>query len=667
MRRTHFSLFIVSFAVAMAVFFGWPSEPPIWISLALVLVSCAVLYFARHRDMYRLTQFGMCLLMFSLGFAWAQAHTQWQAHMTGALYVPNGKQEVTLSGVIVWVEPTERSSIIDLQLRDAHEKSVLVRLYGKLAATTYVKPGCVGTFQARLKPLSLPTVSSGYDPRFSPWFSGRRAVGFVRDIQSVDCTAPLLWSHRLARWRLSLAAHFRDSMSEQAGPVAASLVTGVRGAISKPVRDAFRHSGLAHMLAISGLHMALFAGSVYAVLRFLAALWPALVLRYDVRKPAAMAALVAATGYLAVSGASIATQRAYVMLAILFLAILVDRPAVTMRNVLWAVLIVLLIQPQAIVQVGFQMSFAAVMALVAVYESWRRRDRLFIRLDEMSPWQRTFRLGARYSSALFFTSLIAGSVTGFIALTQFYQIGSYSLFANLFAMPIFSSLIMPMAPLSLLVLPFGGDRFVTPIMQLGIEYVVGGAQWITSFDGALLRVGASPDWLLPVAGSGFVFLCLVRTKWRWLGVMPIIVAALFIGRAERPLAYFVGRDIIIVQQADGGLQRLRQRRRNYELQRIARFHGRYTDEIGAAKECAAGCDLIAKDGIAVAYRTRAKDVAVACETADLVIAPFATSEYPCKALLIDETKLHYDVPMQIVIDGNRLRMKTAARTRLWQR
>ena len=281
------------------------------------------------------------------------------------------------------------------------------------------QPGCGITLTADIQPLPRPIFIGGYDPRRDAWFAGRRGQGFMRSIDAVDCTQNLALRHYLARGRLALARYYRAHMSPQTGPVAAALVTGVRAAIDKSVRDAFRHSGLAHMLAISGLHMALFAGSVYALLRLLAALSPRLVLGRDVRKPCAIISLSAATGYLFLSGAGVATQRAYIMLAIFFLAILLDRPAITMRNVLWAALLVLLWQPHAVLQAGFQMSFSAVMALVAVYEAWRQRDMLHLRWERLSLAQQFWRRIWRYGSALFLTSLIAGSVTGFIAIVRF--------------------------------------------------------------------------------------------------------------------------------------------------------------------------------------------------------------------------------------------------------
>lgn len=384
------------------------------------------------------------------------------------------------------------------------------------------------------------------------------------------------------------------------------------------------------------------------------------------RKPAALIALLAATCYLVISGAGIATQRAYIMLAIFFLAVLLDRPAITMHNVLWAALIVLLLQPQAIVQVGFQMSFAAVMALVATYEAWRRHDRLYLRLADMTPTRRGLRLVWRYASALTPTSLIAGGVTGFIALTQFYQIGTFGLPANLLAMPIFGTLIMPMAPLSLALLPTGFDIGALAVMQVGIHAVLAAATWITDFDGALWRAGASPDWVLPLAASGFMWLCLGHGRLRVVGALPILVSLFFVGEGNRPVAHLVGRDAIVVQEEGRGLKLMRRNGHSYELGVMARYHGQDPDNLDRGLACAKGCGVRSKDFMVVAYLTHPRRLSVACSSGDLVILPFHTARYPCKALLLDEPTLQRGVPLQIVSDGRSLSVKRAARTRLLQ-
>lgn len=662
MSRTDFSLSTVSFATALALFFGLAQEP--WENIGLLLIFIAVLaLMLTHIEVrplgQRLARLG---LIFAIGFAWAQITTLAQHRGTGTPQFDGGEQSII--GEVIWGEPRPRGSLIDLRVKDASGRTFDVRLYGKRDLASRLRPGCMAQIKVSLSPLPKPSVIGGYDPRFTAWFDGRRGQGFVRSVEAINCGQRLNLTHRIARLRLRLATHYRLNMSPETGPVAAALVTGVRGAIEKPVRDAFRHSGLAHMLAISGLHMALFAGSVYALLRYGAALWPWLVLRYDARKPSAVLALLAATGYLVLSGGSFATQRAYIMLAIFFIAILLDRPAITMRNVLWAALVVLIIQPHAIAQVGFQMSFAAVMGLVGGYEIWQKRDRYYMRLADMTPPQRALSYLRRYASALFFTSLIAGMVTGLIAILHFYRIGTFGLPANLLAMPIFGTLIMPMAPLSLLAAPLGIDAPIMAIMDFGIWLVIVLAQWLTAFEGAVRHFGASPDWVLPVMGAGFVYAVLMQGRLRWLGALPLFIGILFIGRADEPLAHFIGRDLVIVNDNEGALHIMRNRGRDYEAGRIFDYHGK---RAAPPMDCGNGCGVLGHDRRIVAYLASPRRLTIACRTSAVVILPFATAQYPCKALLIDETVLMRDEPMQIIVDGRHLRIKKAAQGRLWEK
>lgn len=664
MSRADFSLFVVSFAAALALFFGLAQEP--WENTGLLLVFIALLgvvgAFLAGGSCSR--KVAILALVFALGFAWAQVITLAQHRGTGTPQFETGEQSIF--GKVMWGEPRPHGSLIDLRVKDTNAHAFDVRLYGKHNLVSRLRPGCMTQIKVSLSPLSKPSVIGGYDPRFNAWFQGRRGQGFVRQIETIDCSQHISLVNRIASLRLRLAEYYRLNMSPETGPVGAALVTGVRGAIEKPVRDAFRHSGLAHMLAISGLHMALFAGSVYALLRYGAALWPWLVLRYDVRKPSAVLALLAATGYLTISGASFATQRAYIMLAIFFLAILLDRPAISMRNVLWAALLVLLLllQPYAIAQVGFQMSFAAVMALVSGYEIWQKRSRFHIRIADMTPRQRALSYAGHYASALFFTSLIAGSVTGFIAILHFYRIGTFGLPANLLAMPIFGTLIMPMAPLSLLAAPLGMDAPFLAIMDFGIWLVVALAQWLTAFTGAVHYFGASPDWVLPLSGMGFIFALLTHGRWRYLGVVPILIGLLFIGRAEEPLAHFIGRDLIIVNDNSGVLRIIRNRGRDYEARRIFDYHGR---QGALPSDCSQGCGVLGHNRRIVAYLTSPHRLTIACRNSAVVILPFASARFPCNALLVDERTLQKSKPMQIVVEGRDLRIKKAAQGRLWEK
>jgi competence protein ComEC len=228
-----------------------------------------------------------------------------------------------------------------------------------------------------------------------------------------------------------------------------------------------RDSGLAHVLAISGLHMVIMAGTVF---------W--LALRFAIKKWAAAIALLAAAFYLALSGATVPTVRAWIMMSIFLIAVMLDRPAITMRNVALAALAILVAAPESLFDPSFEMSFAAVIGLVAFYEWLTRRKRQY--LPDVSPAWR----GLRWSGALVFgaglTTLIAGTAVAPFAVYHFHRMTHFGLVANMIAAPLVSLIIMPMALLSLIAMPFGLEAWPLQVMGYGIELMMGAAQWVAS-------------------------------------------------------------------------------------------------------------------------------------------------------------------------------------------
>ena len=286
-------------------------------------------------------------------------------------------------------------------------------------------------------------------------------------------------------------------------------------------------AGLAHILAISGLHMALLAGGTYSALAFILACILPLSRRYDVHKFAAMAAIGAASFYLILSGASVATQRAWVMSTIFFLAIILDRRAVSMRSVCVAALITLALHPESLISVGFQMSFAAVAALVAVYQAWQTYRPAFSRRS----------VGRRvvdFISSLSVTSFVAGLATGGFALFHFNRFASYGFVGNLLAMPLFSLFVMPLAVVSLLVMPLGLESYSLFLMGKSLEPILRAAEWVAGWPGAMAYIGAAPNWVLPIFSLGFVALCMGRGVWRLVGLAFITAAFAGWGRAPSP-------------------------------------------------------------------------------------------------------------------------------------
>ena len=322
---------------------------------------------------------------------------------------------------------------------------------------------------AVLRPPPGPIVKGDYAFDRQAYFEGLGAVGYVQGrCRGGALGAP---SSRLNQFRLWVAKHRRNlghyvyqASGERAGGFAAALASGDRSFMSTADQEALRGSGLAHLLAISGLHMGIVGGLIYLMVwRGLALIEP-IALRIPVQKPAAVAALIASLVYLILSGASVSTQRAFIMAAVLFGAVLFDRVALSLRSLSIAMIIVVLLSPWSVLTPGFQMSFAATGALIATYEAWQRRRR-----ELAQPGGR----GAMFwIKSLAVTSLVSGLATMPFAMYHFDRVAGFGLLANLIAMPIISLATAPLAALALLLSPFGVADFALGLFGKTLEGVL---------------------------------------------------------------------------------------------------------------------------------------------------------------------------------------------------
>ncbi len=331
--------------------------------------------------------------------------------------------------------------------------------------------------------------------------------------------------------REAIDKRIRAVVPGDAGAIASALITGKRDAISSQVNEAMYVSSIAHVLSISGYHMAVVAGIVFFVLRALLALLPAFATRCPIKKWAAFAALVAAGFYLLLSGAEVATQRSFIMVAIVLIGVMVDRPTLTFRTLTVAALGVLLLAPEAVVHPSFQMSFAATLALVAGYQGglpWMSRARETPLGVRIALW------GGREIVGLVLVSLLAGTATIPFIAYHFHRISTYGLLANLLAMPLVSAWVMPAGIVGLVTLPFGIDGFFWRLMGNGIEWMVAVALWVSSFPGALGRMAAFGSGPLLLCAFGLVVLCLLKTPLRFLGALLIGIAVVLMIRAPQP-------------------------------------------------------------------------------------------------------------------------------------
>jgi len=498
----------------------------------------------------------LCLIGARLGPDWVRPLALAGALMAAGLLLATWRAQSVAAPVLGWHRygPVEGRIVeVDRSVSDAVRltldrvvlpgvdpdrvpQSVRVSVHGTLDLDPVA--GTRVMLTGRLGPPGGPVEPGGFDFRRLAWFEGLGAVGYTQSpVLALEDPEPGL-ALSLTRLRQRLAQGIRDRLPGETGGFVAALVTGDRSGVGIETTEDLRRSNLAHLLAISGLHMGLLTGVVYGGLRAFLALFPVLALRLPIRKIAALVALVAAAAYLALSGGNVATQRAFVMVAVMLGAVLAERRALSMRSVALAALILLAWRPEALLSVGFQISFAATVALVAVFRWLRERRQGAPRLR---GWRRL--LAPLAGAAL--CSLVAGLATAPYAAAQFHRIAEYGLLANIVSVPLMGVLVMPAAVLAAVLWPLGLEGIGLWLMAQGTRWILFVAHWVSELDGAVRQVPAPPGWLMPVFTLGALWLVLWPGRSRLAGAALAIAALAFWGLGTRPALLVEGGGALV--------------------------------------------------------------------------------------------------------------------------
>jgi ComEC/Rec2-related protein len=395
--------------------------------------------------------------------------------------------------------------------------------------------------RARLSPPSGPALAGLNDFAFDAYFDGIGASGFFYGSPKawiIPEDAPrsdtfLAGSLRtLEAVRGEISARIRSILPGDAGAFAASMVTDDRRAMSKETTEALRLAGLTHIIAISGLNMALAAGLFFVGLRSILSVSQEISHRWPVKKIAAAGALVTVTLYYLISGFSVSAERAYIMMAIMLTAVFFGRPSISLRNVALSAVAILLVSPSALMGPGFQMSYAATLALVAGYSALQRRMQFTAPVSGL-PILRRFMPAGHFMAGVFMTSLIGGLSTALFSIEHFNRIATWGLPANLIAMPVISFVVMPMALIALVAMPFGLEWLPVKIMGYGLDFVIAVAKWISAQGGEWIT-GQIPAWLFIGMTFGLVILAIMRSRLRYAGA--VLSALLLLGYLATPRA-----------------------------------------------------------------------------------------------------------------------------------
>ncbi len=400
---------------------------------------------------------------------------------------------------------------------------VRISLHGEATTGILPEPGLRVMTTAHLSPPSGPVEPGGFDFQRHAWFARLGAVGYSR-VPLLGISRPQRGDTSLAVFHVRMAAskHIQSVLEGDIGGFAAAITTGDRSAIGKDALDALRATNLAHLLAISGLHMGLLTAVVFGFLRLLLVAHPHTALNWPTKGIAAAGALAAASLYLALSGGNVATQRAFIMVAAALAALLLGRRALSLRTVAVAALIVLVLRPEALLGPGFQMSFAATTGLVVVFGWLRDWEQ-----TQMPRWVRPI-------FATFVSSAVAGFATAPIAAAHFNGFAHYGLIANLLSVPLMGVLVMPAAVAAAVLTPLGLDWIALEMMGLGLTWILAAAHWFADLETTRGFVQAPGPMVLPLLSLGFMMFVLWQGRGRWTGLAAVFAALLIWGTANRP-------------------------------------------------------------------------------------------------------------------------------------
>ena len=545
----------VGLGVGIGLYFGLPAEPPFLVGPAIVVAVLALGFLGAgpmERRRVGVQFIALAIGVIATGFTLAQIRTA----MVAAPTLTKRLGPTSVSGRIVRLETLPGGARLTLdrpRIEGLDNKQVPARVRVRLRGEQEpLHPGDSVHVRAILNPPPPPASPGAYDFQRQSFFQSLGAVGFAVSKARVVAKAEEKGFASLSLWlaglRITVAERVRDHLNGATAAVVVALLTGERGAIPKPIMTAIRDSGLAHLLAISGLHIGLIAGFLFIGIRGSLALVPPLALRYSIKKWAALASILGAGGYVLLAGATVPSQRAFLMIGLVLIAVVMDRRGLSMRLVAWAALVILFLQPESLLGASFQMSFAAVVALVATYEVVR----------EARPFGReppTF-LGRvlLYLGGVALTTVVAGLATAPLALFHFNRLADYGLAANVLAVPVMALWIMPCALVALLLMPVGLSGLALIPMGWGVDVVIWVAERVASWPGAVTLLPTMPTWSLVFIALGGLWLCLWRGLWRFWGLVGVLVGMATLLVVESPDVLVDGRGkLLAVRGATGNL------------------------------------------------------------------------------------------------------------------
>ncbi len=640
----------IALIAGVLAYFMLPEEPSLWIGV--ILLAFAALLYALRDDRFKLQMAGFAILG-CVGFWLAALHTA----TISTNFLDKQYRYVPITGTVAEVIDGDGKYKLILEdvVSETIKRDAPMRVRISLRRNNIAfQAGDVIETKATLFPPSRPALPNAFDFTRYFYYQNIDAVGYVTGNIEVASDAPRKkQTSYMSEVRGNIAGYIKEHTPQPAAGIIIALATGQKDAITNNMRDALTASSLGHMLAISGMHMGIVCGAVFMLIRFLAACMPSLALQYPVKKVAALAGLLCGAAYLALADFPISAIRAYAMIAVIFTAIMFDRQADTLRCVVLAALGIVLINPQAVAEIGFQLSFVATLALILVY----RRVRKFNIVHEMQQKHIMLRFSL-YFVQLALSSFVAGLITAPLVAYHFNHVALYGILANMLALPVLSFLVAPALLLSVIIYPFGLAPALLGIAEHGVGWIVASAEYVANLPHATQYVPPfSPIVAVALTIALIALLSATQMKRAIVSMCIAAICILIISQSQIKADMLIAEDgsAIAVKQNDTWIL-LKGTPRNFHASMWEQMLGVNMTRNKDVWLCDdAGCDGMVKgNNVRVRFDYKVKEP-LCLDNTDIVISTFYSNRWNCDAedaTRIDRDALERYGAHVVIIDEN---------------
>lgn len=537
----------VGLILGISTYFSLYDEPRIYIYIALLLITTLLIMHASKYPQYKL--FTYITSGFCIGFCTIGLHVCFNI-------TPMFSDVQNSESIIGYIESIESHPYKD----DNSCRIILNRI--KIDQTYYPAKLRLNiskdtsenfeindqlTLSGKIYPIPMPSSLYGYFARRAAFL---QCIGGTINITKL-INHKKSETNSFKQYRFAITQKLLENLEKPYGSIASALITGDRSYIPHELRQSFINAGLAHVLAISGLHLSIISGLIFLLLRRCICALPVYSIYFPAKKISACLAIIATMFYMVIANFGIPVQRSFIMITLAMLAICLDRTAFSIRSLAIAAFIILIFAPESVLSASFQLSFVAVLGLLAFYESawFNIREKFFQASSTL--------LGTKKIIFTLFgilaTTLIASLITTPYSIAFFQRFTAQAILGNLLAIPLISLFVMPLGLFSILSLPFSENSIFFWLWSKSLQLLCMIAEYVASLPGASIEVKATPTSCLIILSIGILWICLWKRFWRWFGIILIMLSILLWKLFELPAAYVNSKNDVMAYQDESAM------------------------------------------------------------------------------------------------------------------